>query len=222
MQEFFHTFNELHLAGRTIILSSCTPPGELVGIEPRLVSRFEWGISLALHVLKKNDLKKLVWQRADERGLGLTEKSQDFLAETFTQSPKSLMRAIDAMALRLPPKSGSSPEELKRVLADLISSEKASLITPDKVIKTVAEYWGILVEDILGKSQSRECVLPRQIAMSICRSQLELPFTKIGIIFDRDHSTVISAIRHITKKQEADKELSSSLNTLIKQLFYKS
>lgn len=221
-EEFFHTFNELHLAGRTIILSSCTPPGELVGIEPRLVSRFEWGISLALHVLKKNDLKKLVWQRADERGLGLTEKSQDFLAETFTQSPKSLMRAIDAMALRLPPKSGSSPEELKRVLADLISSEKASLITPDKVIKTVAEYWGILVEDILGKSQSRECVLPRQIAMSICRSQLELPFTKIGIIFDRDHSTVISAIRHITKKQEADKELSSSLNTLIKQLFYKS
>ncbi len=220
-EEFFHTFNELHVGAHTIILSASTPPGELVGIEPRLVSRFEWGISLGLNVLKKNDLKKLVWQRADERGLGLTEKAQDFLIETFTQTPKSLMRAIDAMALRLPPKSSSSPEELKRVLSDLINAEQAALITPAKVIKTVAEYWGILVEDILGKSQSRECVLPRQVAMSICRYQLELPFTKIGTIFDRDHSTVISAIRHIMKKQESDSELSASLNALTKQLFYK-
>lgn len=220
-EEFFHTFNTLHVATHTIILSANTPPRELVGIEPRLVSRFEWGISLGLYPLKKNDLKKLVLQRADERGVVLTEKTQDFLLETFTQSPKSLMRAIDAMALRLPPKACSHVEELKRVLGDLIQAELAALVTPEKVIRTVAEHWGILVEDILGKSQSRECVLPRQVAMSLCRHHLELPFTKIGTLFDRDHSTVISAIRHVGKKQESDKELASSLNILTKQLFYK-
>lgn len=220
-EEFFHTFNTLHVAAHTIILSGSSPPGELVGIEPRLVSRFEWGISLPIQPLKKNDLKKLVLQRADERGVVLTEKTQDFLLETFTQSPKSLMRALDAMALRLPAKALSSVEELRRILGDLIQAELAALVTPQKVIKAVADHWGILVEDILGKSQSRDCVLPRQVAMSLCRYQLELPFTKIGTLFDRDHSTVISAIRHVSKKQETDKELSSSVHALTKQLFYK-
>lgn len=220
-EEFFHTFNTLHVLTHRIILTANSPPRELVGIEPRLVSRFEWGISLGLHPLKKADLRKLVMQRAHERHVTLSDKTVDFLLETFTQSPKSLMRALDALALRLPPKTLAQEADLRRILSDLIQAELAALVTPEKVIRAVAEHWGILVDDILGKSQSRECVLPRQVAMSLCRHHLELPFTKIGTLFDRDHSTVISAIRHITKKQEDDKELASSLHTLTKQLFYK-
>lgn len=220
-EEFFHTFNTLHVDGHTIIVSGNTPPRELVGVEPRLVSRFEWGIALGLAPLKKNDLKKLLLARAAERDLILTERAQDFLLDTFTGGTKSLMRALDAISLRLPGKPMPTSEELKKVLGDLIQADLAALVTPQKVIKAVADHWGILVEDILGKSQSRDAVLPRQVAMSLCRHQLELPFTKIGALFDRDHSTVISAIRHILKKQEEDKELASSVHSLTKQLFYK-
>ena len=224
-EEFFHTFNTLHVDGRPIILSGSHPPNELVGVEPRLVSRFEWGISLPLHPLKKAELRHLLERRAAELEIRLTEKTAIFLLETFFQSTKSLIKAIDAIALRLHinAKTGYTPsvEELRKLLADLIQKEMEALITPEIVIKTVAEHFGILVDDILGKSQSRECVLPRQIAMSLCRHQLDMPFTRIGSLFQRDHSTVMSAIKQAAKQQEENPDLSSAVNMLTKQLFYK-
>ena len=100
-EEFFHTFNTLHLAGKQIILSANCPPQELQLIEPRLVSRFEWGIVLPLKSLQLQERKEMLQGKAASLQFPLSPKVVDFLLETFTSTPKALIKAFEALVLRL-------------------------------------------------------------------------------------------------------------------------
>jgi len=204
-EEFFHTFNTLHTEGKQLILSSNCPPSELKYVEPRLVSRFEWGITVPLQLLPKEEMFELLQRRSVRLDFSLKPDVRDFLVETFGSNAKILLRAFDALILRSHLNKGlgraapSTLDAVKKALSDLIEQEEKSIITPGKIIRTVADYYGIKMDDILSKSQSRECVLPRQIAMHLCRSELNLPFMKIGDIFSRDHSTVMTSVKQIQK-----------------------
>lgn len=226
-EELFHTFNTLHLEGRHLILSANCAPGELTFIEPRLVSRFEWGIVLHLESPQREDLKRILQHRANNFKFDLRDEVVTFLLDSFTSNPKTLCRALEALILRthLQQNSGKSlllPLSLayaKSFVSDLIVEEQHSALTPQKVIEAVALYYGIQTQDILGKSQKRESSLPRQIAMYLCRTQLTLPFVKIGEIFSRDHSTVMSSVRQVQNSlAEKNNELSSIVNTISKRL----
>ena len=92
---------------------------------------------------------------------------------------------------------------VKHYLNDLIQREEEIKLTPQKIIYGVAEHYGIRAEDILGVSQTRESTLPRQLAMYLCRKELKLPYQKIGDIFERDHSTVMTSIKVIEKNETA-------------------
>jgi chromosomal replication initiator protein len=203
-EEFFHTFNTLHLNGKQIILASSSAPQELQFIEPRLISRFEWGIVLPLKSLKSEEMRGLIHAKAEALQFHLPNKITDYLIETFKSNPKVLVRALEGLILRLHLDAKNSinhltPVAVKTLLADLIEEEQKSAVTPAKIIQIVSEHYGLRTEDILGKAQTRECVLPRQLAMHICRFQLKMPFMKIGDLFSRDHSTVMSSIRQIQK-----------------------
>jgi len=208
-EEFFHTFNTLHLIGKQIILSANCPPQELQHIEPRLISRFEWGLVLPLIPLAENQMTNLLEIKAKALNFQLTNVLTQFLLQTFTSTPKALIKALGALVLRLHldsknPLSALTIPAAKILLADLITDEKKSVITPNRIIQEVAEYFGLRIEDILGKSQTRECVQPRQIAMHLCRSKLKMPFMKIGELFSRDHSTIISGVKQIQKLLDQD------------------
>lgn len=225
-EEFFHTFNTLHLSRKQILLSANCAPGELHGVEPRLVSRFEWGIVLPLEQPGEADLTKILKKKAVAFGIELHPKVAEYLLETFTNSPKSLMHALEALMLRHQLRQNEEGKEtaltvplVKMLLKDLIKGEQELAVTPEKIIHTTAEYFGIKVEDIFGKAQSRECSLPRQIAMYLCRIRLKMPFKKIGDIFFRDHSTVMSNVRSIEKNvAENDSEIVPSFQTISKML----
>ncbi|MFZ0565869.1 MAG: chromosomal replication initiator protein DnaA [Chlamydiales bacterium] len=226
-EELFHTFNTLHLEGKQIILSATCPPQELKFIEPRLVSRFEWGIVIPMPVLAKEKLHTVLVQKAEKMNYPLDEKVVDFLLETFDSSTKTLIRALEALALRTHLNQGvgtpaALPLKLKTVqnyLSDLIQEEKKSVLTPGKIIRSVAQYYGIQMDDILSKSQARECVLPRQIAMHLCRQELNLPYMKIGDLFSRDHSTVMASVKQIQKGLETkNHEIAGSLKGILKTL----
>jgi chromosomal replication initiator protein len=209
-EEFFHTFNTLHTMGRLILLSSNVAPNQLSEIEPRLISRFEWGLSLSL---KKGDMRPILEKKAALWKMSLEPKVIDFLLHTFPQNP---MIALQALALRA--KNGPIHCLLaERLLKDLILKEKENALTFEKVIKGVSMHYGVTSEDLLGKSQMREYVLPRQVAMYFCREKLKMPFQKIGDLFSRDHSTVMSSIRIVQKgieenKIEAIAKITSSLS----------
>ncbi len=162
-------------------------------------------------------------KKIENTPLILDEKSIAFFLDTFGSNSKTLIRAVDALLLRLhlspSPNQSLSLQTIRQLLSDLILEEERNVLTPDKIIRTVAEYYGIRMEDILSKSQSRECALPRQIAMYICREELHLPFVKIGDLFTRDHSTVMASVKQIEKALEDKKsELAAPLSSILKRL----
>lgn len=220
-EEFFHTFNTLHLSGKQIILSSNTSPAELQLIEPRLISRFEWGVVLPLELPLKKELQVLLQKKSEAMNFQLHQKVMDFLLENFL-STKSLNRALEALILRS--HMNPTPHRItvlaaKSLLEDLLNEEMKNSITSSKIIHTVAEFYGIKSEDILGKAQSRDCALPRQIAMHLCRIQLKLPFMKIGEIFSRDHSTVMTSVKLVEKGIEEDvPEIAHPVSAILKKL----
>ena len=209
-EEFFHTFNTLHLEGKQIILSANGAPQELQFIEPRLISRFEWGIALPVKPLqKKEEMCQILNSKAQALNFPLPSHLVDFLVNTFVSNAKALTKALSALILRLHLDRHHSIHALalptiKTILADLILEEAKTAMSSDKIIQAVAEQYGIRVEDLLGKAQTRDCALPRQLAMYLCRHQLKLPYMKIGELFSRDHSTVMSAIKQIQKGLDQD------------------
>lgn len=223
-EEFFHTFNTLHLEGKQIILSADCAPQELHLIEPRLVSRFEWGIVLQLKPLKAEEMQQLLKSKAKAMDFPLSSSMLEFLLESFKSNPKALIRALEALILRLHLGSEESSVKLnittaKTLLADLLLEEEKSAITAEKIVHATAEHYGILTDDILGKSQKRECAMPRKLAMHLCRDVLKLPYMKIGDLFGRDHSTVMSSIKHIQEGLENnDANITGSLYSINKKL----
>ena len=199
-EEFFHTFNTLHTLGRPIILSATHPPTELQEIEPRLISRFEWGISLEVNRINVHDILKSkaeIWQ------FPLSENLRNWLVSSF---PKDPILALQALIYRA---KGITPSIIlaEKLLKDLLEKEKQEALTSEKIIKKVAICYGITSEDILGKSQVKTIALPRKVAMYYCREKLKLPFQTIGKVFSKDHSTVMSSCKQIQKaldKKEID------------------
>lgn len=101
------------------------------------------------------------------------------------------------------------------LLKDLLEEEKKEALSPQTIIQAVSEFYGIPSVEILGKSQAQNCVLPRQIAMHLCRSELKIPYLRLGEIFHRDHSTVMSSIKQVTKKLDGqDRELATAISMI--------
>lgn len=222
-EELFHTFNTLHLAGKQIILGANCAPHQLQLIEPRLVSRFEWGIALSLEPAKGEELVQILTKKSNALNFPLSPKVTQFLIESF-RTPKAMIKAVEALMLRSHLNSsttaspGLSLTTAKQHLADLLIDEEKHALTPEKIIQSVGEFYGVRSEDILGTSQSREYVLPRQISMYFCRNELNMPFMKIGELFSRDHSTVMASVKRILKETENNKELHSIVGTLTNKL----
>jgi chromosomal replication initiator protein len=209
-EEFFHTFNTLHTSGQQILLSAHTSPAQLVDIEPRLTSRFEWGITLGLE--KPTDLlKNILAKKAELWGLKIHPDVINLLLEEISSKP---IEALQALALR----SNAIHIEkaaARNILKDFLIKEQTNALTSEQIVKKIASHFGIKAEDLLGKSQMREFVLPRQIAMYACRNTLKMPFQKIGELFRRDHSTVMTSVKHIQKEiEEKKRDILEAVNTL--------
>lgn len=201
-EELFHTFNALHTTGRQIIISSHLPPSQMEDIEPRLTSRFEWGILLPLHPLPTAEMGKVLKNRARMHHFPFPDPVCAFILETFATSEKSMMRALEALMMRYRHPSTITLLEAEQLLSDLVISEEKSQLTPNKILKAVSDYFGIRSSDILGKSQLKEYSLPRKLAMYLCRKKLKTPYLAIGRYFFRDHSTVMTNIKQIENKKE--------------------
>ena len=220
-EELFHTFNRLHTAEIQIILSANSPPHQLKYIEDRLISRFEWGLTVPLtsptHAIKKTILTKKI----ESLSLSLNIDCQDYLLKTF-QNLHTLIRAVDALALRNQKnKTISDIEIVETLLKDLIEKEQSSILSSEKILKAVAENFGIKTEDILGRSQIKEFALPRQISMYLCRTKLNTPYLKIGQLFSRDHSTVISSVKLVEKWiVEKQLEICCHIRKILQQIQY--
>jgi chromosomal replication initiator protein len=225
-EEFFHTFNALHTSGRQVILSSNTSPQLLEDIEARLVSRFEWGITLHLEKMAPSQLRQFILNRCRFLNFSLKDEIIDFLIKTFGLNTKTIQKALDTIILRshldtarFSTINDLSLETAEEFLFQLIEEQQKNALTPNRIVQAVADFYGMTSDDILGKSQSHDCSMPRQVAMFLCRKELKMPFIKIGTVFARDHSTVMSSVKQIEKKGEMqDKEICSALSDILRRL----
>jgi chromosomal replication initiator protein len=221
-EELFHTFNTLYIEKKQILLSANCAPQQLSDIEPRLISRFEWGIAIPLEKPTSEERAKILVKRCEAHNFILDQEILNFLMQTFHRTPSSLHLALDALLLRAHLDIRSSKmtlDKAREYLVDLLKKEEEAVVTPHKIVQKTAHFFGIRIEDILGKAQTQECVLPRQISMYLCRNRLYLSFSQIGRFFSRDHSTVMSSVKQIQEMMDIrDAELSSSLAAIIRKL----
>lgn len=216
-EEFFHTFNTLHTAGKLIILSGNKAPLHLEGIEPRLISRFEWGIELKIDKLKKEHIKSLLEKKCNLLNLSFDHETKEYLAQCFYEDLNMLKEALDAIALRshISKEEHLSLDTVKNLIPDLVKIASNKKLTPEELFEILSEYFSISTEDLLGKKQTKMIATPRQIAIFLLRMRWELPYSHIGKIFSRDHSTIISSIKKIEKLlEEKDQQITKNLYDL--------
>ena len=223
-EELFHTFNALHTLGKQIVISSNCSAGLLPAIEPRLISRFEWGLTLKLEKLSSEELRHLLEQRCETLDFPINDDTRHYLLKHFGSTPRSLLRALESLILFVHLRHHRSSfllsiDHVQEALQSLLIEEHRGALDPQKIIQAVAEHYNISSTDILGKSQTQSCVNPRQLAMYLCRDQLKVPYLKIGELFHRDHSTVMSSVKLIQKKLDSqDRELAMAMAIIRQKL----
>lgn len=214
-EEFFHTFNTLHTAGKQIIISSDRPPKEISRLEDRLVSRFEWGL---IADIQKPDVETriaILRKKAASDNMIMDDGVLTLIASRIDSNIRelegSLTRVIAYAQLTGRPMNTELAEE---ALRDVFSIKDQRRITGDLIQQAVADYFGVTVADMKAKRRNREISIPRQIAMYLTREMTELSLTQIGLCFNRDHTTVIHACEKITEDARVNVSMASNLEDL--------
>lgn len=209
-EELFHTFNTLHLAGKQIVIAGDSLPSDLRGIEPRLTSRFEWGLVLSLKPLTEADRKAYLTQLFTRKKVPL-----HLVPECLALFPTIplLNRAADILEVRTRD-TAPTPALLQTWLSPLIQEQQKKALSSDVILQAVARHFDIHLDDLQGRSQTQEHATPRQIAMYLCRNELHLPYMKIAELFSRDHSTVMTSVKLITKRLDDNTSIQESIKTI--------
>ncbi len=220
-EEFFHTFNELHGANKAIVLTSDRPPREIATLEARLRSRFEGGLLADIRQPDYETRVAILRRKADEQGVHLPPDVVDFLAERAQNNIRelegALNRVIACAQLR------ASPINIKiamEAVNDIYGPGRRRVITPARIIDTVAAYFGVTASDLKGKTRTREIVVPRQIAMYLIREETDVTLAEIGLALGgRDHTTVIHSCEKVAREVQQDPELRQTITTLRQMLY---
>ncbi|KGM56746.1 chromosomal replication initiator protein DnaA [Lysobacter arseniciresistens ZS79] len=218
-EEFFHTFNALIDGKQQIILTCDRFPREVEGLEPRLKSRLGWGLSVAIDPPDFETRAQIVLSKAAERGAAIPEEVAYLLAKKMRSNVRDLEGALNTLAARANFTGRAITVEFaQETLRDLLRSQQQSISIPN-IQKTVADYYGLQIKDLLSKRRTRSLARPRQMAMALTKELTEHSLPEIGDAFaGRDHTTVLHACRQIRSLMETDGKMREDWDKLIRKL----
>jgi chromosomal replication initiator protein len=218
-EEFFHTFNALFDSRQQIILTCDRYPREVEGLEPRLKSRLAWGLSVAIDPPDFETRAAIVLAKAQERGTVIPDEVAFLLAKKMRSNVRDLEGALNTLAARANFTGRAITSEFaQETLRDLLRAQQQAISIPN-IQKTVADYYGLQVKDLLSKRRTRSLARPRQVAMALAKELTEHSLPEIGDAFaGRDHTTVLHACRQIRHLMEADGKLREDWDKLIRKL----
>ncbi|MDQ3288679.1 MAG: chromosomal replication initiator protein DnaA [Pseudomonadota bacterium] len=218
-EEFFHTFNALFDGKQQIILTCDRYPREVEGLEPRLKSRLAWGLSVAIEPPDFETRAQIVLAKAHERGVALPEEVAFLLAKKMRSNVRDLEGALNTLTARANFTGRAiTPEFAQETLRDLLRAQQQAIGIPN-IQKTVADYYGLQIKDLLSKRRTRSLARPRQMAMALTKELTEHSLPEIGDAFaGRDHTTVLHACRQIRTLMETDGKLHEDWDKLIRKL----
>lgn len=218
-EQFFHTFNALQNAGKQIIITSDKPPSEISGLEERLVSRFNAGLTTEMESPNYETRLAILRYKQAHEARPLEENILSFIAENVKSNVRALEGAMNQVIARKNLDNEPMTEEkLRYVLRSLLEKEQQDDINLDKIQSVVADYFNIKLSDIMSDGRQQSIAMPRQIAMFLCRKLTHSSFPHIGEAFDKTHATVLHACNTIQGRITIDQKLHANIRTIIEKL----
>jgi len=220
-EEFFHTFNAIHEDGKQIVLSSDRPPKLIVTLEERLRSRFEWGLIADLTAPDLETRIAILRAKAEEQSVHIGSDVLEFIARKVISNIRELEGALNRIVAYA--NMGGMPitiELAQAVLSNVLYNPKRRLVTPERIVHAVSEYYSVELEQLKGQKRDRAIVMPRQIAMYLMRAETDVSLLRIGQeLGGRDHSTVLHACDKIDRETQENEELRRDL-AAVRELIY--
>jgi chromosomal replication initiator protein len=219
-EEFFHTFNALHTAGKQIILSSDKPPKEMETLDERFRSRFEWGLIADIQPPDYETRMAILKKNIENYNIEIDEEILKYIATNIKSNIRELEGALrKVMASSKLNKMDLSLSLAEDALKDIIYPEAPKEITPELIMNVVAEHFNVSAADISSSKRNSEFVLPRQIFMYLCRDMIDIPFKSIGnLLGKKDHSTVMHGVEKIKKEMQTNDDLRNKIEIIKKKI----
>ena len=218
-EEFFHTFNQLHRAGKQIIISGDRPPSEMTALEERIRTRIGEDLICDLQPPDYETRMAILKKRCMAENIELPEFVLEYIAENVINNIRELKGALSRIKAHISFNGISSitPKELEKIIEPIIAPI-IKTFTPEQIIHKVSDYYDIPVEDIVSPKHHKEINLARQVAIYICRQLTSKSLKEIGNNFNRNYSTVISALNRMESLMLSDPVLKQSVDSIVHSL----
>lgn len=219
-EEFFHTFNTLYENKKQIVIASDKPPRDIDNLEDRLRSRFEWGLTVDIGMPDFETRMAILRKKEEIEGYNIDNEVIKYIATNI----KSNIRELEGALTKIVAKSRLEKKTInldlaQELLRDYITPEGPREVTPQLIISTVAEQYGITTIEIASQKKNKEIVLPRQVAMYLCREMTDVPLKTVGkFMGGRDHTTVIHGCEKISTELKKNEQLAATIELLRKKI----
>lgn len=219
-EEMFHTFNTLYEAGRQIVFTADRPPKEMLRLDDRLKTRFEWGLPVDVQPPDYETRVAIIKNKAIRRGMNLPDPVLRYIADNITANVRQIEGTVNKiLAFQELMGEQVDVDTVTRAVRDMFKDKTEFLPSAEVIIEEVGKFYNIEAQDIQGQARNKDTVLARQIAMYEIRRMTNLSLKEIGKEFDgRDHTTVMHSIERIerlTKQSPEMAEVIKDINTNI-------
>lgn len=219
-EEFFHTFNDLYLNNKQIVLTSDRPVKELATIEERLRTRFEWGLNIDIIRPDYETRVAILKKKAENQNIFISEEVLSYIAERIDSN----VRELEGALLKIISYAGIKHCDVNMEIAELaigsiLPDDGIIKITPQKIIESICAYYNITEDELIGKSKQKNVALPRQIAMYLCKTLTNLNFVMIAkALGNRDRTTVMYGVDKIMESIKTDNILKADVEAITKDI----
>ncbi len=220
VEEFFHTFNALLEGQKQIILTSDRYPRDVEGIDDRLRSRLNWGLTVEIEPPEFETRVAILSKKVEQYHLTLPKDAAFFIAKRFRSNVRDLEGALQRVlaSLRLHQQTEITLDFVHNALRDQLASQD-KMVTVENIKKTVAQHYNIKTSDMDSKRRTRSIARPRQVAMALSKELTNHSLPEIGTFFgNRDHTTVLHACRKIKELRTEDASLDENYRILERTL----
>lgn len=216
---FFHTFNTLHQMGKQIVLSSDKPPKALKGLDERLISRFQWGLTADIQPPDLETRTAILRKKCEDDNIEIPQEVLDFIATNVTSNIRELEGCYISLLAKASLENRDINLELARDVLRLVVSDVRSPITVEEIQRQVAEFFDIPPDLLRAKTRKQEIVSARQVAMYLAKEMTNCSLKTIGLHFGgRDHSTVIHAYQSVEDQIKLDSKYRDTLQLARKKI----
>lgn len=220
-EEFFHTFNALHQLNKQIVLTSDRSPKDIISLESRLLTRFEWGMITDISTPDFETRIAILDSKCGLKNYPLNPEILRLIAGTIKSNVRELEGALNKIIAYHQFKNiQPTIETIQTLLQSFAPSVPKRNVTPKRLIEIVTQYYDIVMEDILGKSREKRLAYPRQIAMFLLREDGKCSYPAIGAhMGDRDHTTAMHACGKISDMIKKDEQLKQDIAVIRERLY---